>query len=144
MLTMEEYLKSTGFIGHKIDAYGGVDHVNQNYLIWAVQLFGTCGIGVNLPAWAETAFDAGEPWGDPPEGADTSIVGGHYFPLVDYRNGWFKCVTWGAIQPVNMDFLKRYADEAFAAADFDWIAAVGVAPSGFDLAQLAADLASIA
>ena len=142
-VTMEEFLQKTGFIGHKLDQYGSVDFANFAHLVWTVQLFGSCRLGINLPNWAENAFSDGHPWGTPPAGADTTIAGGHDVPLVDYRNGYFKCVTWGQIQLVSMEFLNMYCEEAHAELDFDWIRKQGEAPSGFNLNQLAADLAAV-
>lgn len=142
-LTMEQYLRSTGFIGHRLDNYAAVNFTILDHLIWTVQLFGSCRLGINLPAWAEHAFDNGLPWGSPPAGADTTIVGGHDVPLVDYRGGHFKCVTWGQTQVISMDFLKLYCEEAHAELSFDWIRKQGTAPNGFNLNQLASDLAAV-
>lgn len=142
-LSMEQYLKRQGFAGHKLDDYASVNFASLSDLIWTIQLFGSCRLGINLPAWAETAFDDGHPWGTPPPGADTSIVGGHDVPLLDYRNGYFKCITWGAPQLISKAFLDLYCEEAHAELYFDWITKQGEAPNGLNLTQLASDLAAI-
>ena len=144
MTTMDEFLKANGFLGYKVDAYAMIDFTNLSDLLWSVQLFGSCSIGFNFPAWAMDAFNAGEPWGAPPAGADTSIIGGHDVPIVQGTSaGNFQCVTWGRLQPVSMAFWELYAEEAHARLDFDWIKEVGLSPSGFSLAQLDADLSEI-
>lgn len=139
---MCQYLVSTGFLGHKADAVGNIDPSNLDHLKWCVQLFGSCRLGLNLPGYAEDQFDAGQPW-------DVSNVGdqstaGHDVPLVDYRGGTFTCITWGRAQQVSLAFLAKYCEEAHAELFPDWIAAQGVAPSGFDLATLSGKLKEIA
>jgi hypothetical protein len=52
-------------------------------------------------------------------------------------------VTWGQTQVISMDFLKLYCEESHAELNFDWIRKQGTAPNGFNLNQLASDLAAV-
>jgi hypothetical protein len=128
------YLKSTGFLGHKLDSYGSVDPVDYNHMRWCVQLFGGCRIGVNLPQSAMDQFDANEPWDIK---GDLTIVGGHDIPIVHYDPSYYYVCTWGRWkQPVTRAWMERFCDEAHPELAFDWIAKQGLAPSGFDLQDL--------
>lgn len=142
-LSMAQYLRNTGFVGHKLDNYASVNYKDQDLLVWSVQLFGSCRLGINLPAWAMDAFNRGQPWGKPPTGADTSILGGHDVPLVDFRGGMFKCVTWSKLQVIDQDFINLYCEEAHAELAFDWIQRQGIAPNNLCLEELANDLLNV-
>lgn len=128
------YMNQTGWLGHKSASFGAVDHSVQDHLKWAVQLFGSCRIGLNLPGYAENQFEAGQTWTVSTSGDQSTE--GHDVPLVDYRNGVFYCVTWGKLIPVAPPFLTAYCDEAWAEVFPDFITAQGTSPSGFDLAGL--------
>jgi hypothetical protein len=52
-------------------------------------------------------------------------------------------VTWGALQQLSWAWFAAYCDEAYAIITQDWLEANGQAPSGFDTAQLQADLAQL-
>ena len=59
-----------------------------------------------------------------------------------YDQHGFTCVTWGALKTMTLAFWKEYCDEAHTLLAQDWI--VGkAAPSGFNQAQLLADLKAI-
>jgi hypothetical protein len=140
-LTVCNYLVSNGFVGHKADAVGTLDPQNQDHLRWCQQLFGSCRLGLNLPGYAEDQFEAGQTW-------DVSTTGdqseaGHDVPLVDFRNGLFYVVSWGKLQAISPAAMYAWCEEAHCELYFDWIAAQGTAPSGFDLADLAGKMKAI-
>jgi len=136
---MCDYLKATGFLGHKSDADGMIDPANLDHVKWAVQLMGHCRIGLNMPTFAMDQFDRNEPWDlNPPASQD--IEGGHDVPIVKYDGQYFYVVTWGKLQAMTPAFFKQFADEAHAEVFFDWIKSTGTAPPGFDLEQLVSDL----
>lgn len=136
------YLEIVGFLGHKLDATGMIDPANVDHVKWTVQLFGSCRIGLNMPAYAADQFNAGVPWDIDPQ-ADQTIEGGHDVPIVKYDAGLFYVVTWGQLQAMTPAFFAKYCDEAHAEIFLDWIRAVGTAPSGFAIDQLVADLTSL-
>jgi hypothetical protein len=139
-------MRTTGFLGHRSTAAGPVHHSNLDHLRWAQLLYGTCRLGWNLPGYAEDLFLAGKPWDVQGDGDQSTE--GHDTALVDYRGGLFYVVSWydqataypRKLVPVTPAFAARYLDEAHAELFADWIAAQGTAPSGFDLAALAAKL----
>jgi hypothetical protein len=137
-----EFMVSTGLLGHKADATAFLDPHNENYLKWAIQLFGGCKFGVNFPQSAMDQFNSGQPWTVIPN--DGGIIGGHDVLGVKYDSGFFYVVTWGKLQPVAPAWIDQYADEAHVLLFPDWISANGAAPSGFNLKTLLQDLKSIA
>lgn len=137
------FMQSTGLLGQKADDYAAVDPQNGDHARWAVQLFGALRLGINVPQSFIDQFNAGTPIDDI---GDTSNVGGHDVPIVKYDGQYFYIVTWGRLVPMTAKFLANagYVEEAHAELYYDWIAAQGHAPSGFDLAALDSDLKSIA
>jgi len=61
-------------------------------------------------------------------------------PVVAYDANGLTVVTWGALKQMTWGFWQAYCDEAYALLSPDWLKANDVAASGFDLAQLNADL----
>jgi hypothetical protein len=147
-LTAIEYLTTSGWLGRKLDAHAEIDPTNHDHVGWAVCLFGACRLGVNLPASAMDQFQAGKPWdyvgGSP-------LDGGHDVPVVLYKDGInsiLLIVSWGQLVEVTPAFMAAkyddgtpYVEEAHAELAFDWIRAVGTAPSNLNLEQLQQDLA---
>ena len=148
--TMCDHLVSIGFLGHKAQASGPVDHTNLDHVRWAQKLFGVCRLGWNLPGYAEDLFLNGRPW-DVSASGDQSIAG-HDTALVDFRGGLLYVVSWydsaakydRKLVPVTPAFALRYLEEAHAELFPEWIAAQGQAPSGFDMAGLMAKLREVA
>ena len=140
LLSLLNYWRQSGIDGHKINAFASVPIDNQAYIRAAIQLFGCCYIGVQLPASAMQATQNGQAWTDT---TDTNIEGGHCILLVQYDQEGLTCITWGQRQRLTWDWLGKYLDEAYAVLSSDWIAQNGVAPDGFNLEQLTADLALI-
>src|SRR5579872_7260407 len=155
VLDVLNYWRQTGIGGHKIIAYASVDLNNLDEVKQTVALFGSCYIGVGLPLTAQNPVQgvngnpcwstpAGGPVGD---GAPWSW-GAHAIPIVGYGvdnkgNAGTELITWGSIYDMTWGFLRLYCDEAYAILTQDWIEADGKSPSGFDLAQLQADLATV-
>jgi hypothetical protein len=67
---------------------------------------------------------------------------GHCVFVPKYDDKGFTCITWGELQVMTLAFWKEYCDEAHTLLSPDWLSAKG-APSGFDQAQLEADLKAI-
>ena len=134
--------RKNGFLGHKLGAYAKVNLNDPKYMRAAIDLFGAVNIGVQLPItaqWQDTWFVS-----DPTLQGDAApgSWGGHSVPLIGYNieKKNFLCVTWGALKIIKWSFLPTYCDEAWALLSTDWTDGSKVAPSGFDLAQLQADL----
>lgn len=139
---MCQYLEATGFLGHRSDGTGMVDPTNFDHVKWCCQLFGHCRIGFNVPSYAMDQFGAGKSW-DLDAGGDQTIVGGHDVPIVHADRDLLYCVTWGKVQAMTPAFFAKFTEEAHAEVFGDWIKQGGMAPSGFNLDQLAVDLASL-
>lgn len=139
------YMISTGFLGHKSVgtapvAAGIVDDAALNRMKWTVQLFGTARLGVNLPDNAEAQFDANVPWA---VSGTPSIVGGHDVCVVKYDPQFAYVITWGKMQPVTYDWLKKYCEEIHCEVYPDFLMSSGLTPAGFDQTALITDLAAL-
>lgn len=155
MLDVLKYWKKTGIAGHKVAAYVSVSVSNPSEIQQAVQLFGNCYIGVNLPIDAQNPIQGAnglQCWSMPSEGpvgdGAPSSWGGHCVPIVGYGSDWkgnrgVEVVTWGQLYDVTWGWLGLYLSEAWAVLSTDWVEKNGDSPSGFNLAQLQADLAQI-
>lgn len=125
-------------IRHKITAYAEVKAGDLEQILTAAWLFGCCALGVTVGANQEEQFSLGRPW----DGAPGSNAGGHYVPLVGFRDGLAWVVTWGELQPVTPDFIRANCDQAMAYLSPEMLKN-GKSLEGFDLAALTADLSSL-
>ena len=143
MLDVLTYWKQTGIGGHKIAAYATIDLNNTNELKTAVRLFGNVYLGIQLPISAQPQNAWTVPSGGPNGDGSPGSWGGHCVPIMAYSPQSLSVVTWGARLKMSWNFLKDYADEAYVVLSQEWIEVNGGAPSGFNLAQLQADLAAL-
>jgi hypothetical protein len=138
------YWQRTGVGGHKIAAYAALgDCTNLALMKECLQTFGTVYLGINCPQSAETQFSAGEVWTVVPGSPN---AGGHAIPLQRWDNaalGDLEVVTWGSLQRMTMAFAAEYVEEAWVPVSADWLTASGDTVTGFNLAQLEADLAAV-
>ena len=130
--------RSQGIGGRKILGFAAVNIRDRTEVQQAIYLFGGIYTGAMLPISAQTQP---EWWDASPN--DGGVWGGHCVPDLDYDKEGLACITWGAVKRMTWAFFQRYCDEAYAVISQDFIEANGSAPSGFDLAQLQADLALI-
>jgi hypothetical protein len=132
--------------GHNIAAYASLDIFNTEQVRQAIALFGGIYVGIGLPLSAES--EVGGLWRcSASTPGDAWSWGGHCIPVIGYetrndiKGGIYTCVTWGGLQRMTHNFLQQYCDESYAILTTDWIEADRLAPPGFDLATLQADLA---
>jgi hypothetical protein len=136
-----------GIGGHKIMAYTALEPGNTTHVETAVELFGGCYIGLALPISAQTQ----QVWTVPPGGATgpgkPGSWGGHAVPVVAYDHHGLTVVTWGELKQMTWGFWAAYCDEAYAVLSQDFLkkGADGslIAPNGFDLSALEADLKAV-
>lgn len=136
--------KSQGFAGHQINAFATVLPANQAHVMQAINLFGGLYCGVSLPLTAQD--QVGGLWDVVPGNGPQSVGGtwgGHCVWVIDYDATGLTCITWGALQKMTWAYWYAYFDEAYAVISPDWVKATGVAPNGFELADLEADVAQI-
>ena len=136
------YWRRTGIGGHNIAAYVALEPGNHAHVRDAINLFGGCYIGLDLPIAAQAQLT----WTVPPGGTTGTGApgswGGHAVALVAYNTRRVTCVSWGDLKQMTWGFLGAYCDEAYAVLSTEFLEA-DRSPQGFDLAQLQADLAQL-
>jgi len=133
--------QKNGLDGHALVAFADPRPSKLLEIQQSIALFGGVYIGLALPVTAQTQ----DVWDVVPDGGDDAEPGGwggHCVFVPKYDANSFTCITWGQPKTMTLAFWKEYCDEAHTLLSPDWIAAQG-APSGFDLAQLQADLKAI-
>jgi hypothetical protein len=144
MLDVFNYWRTIGLGEHKIEAFVALDPRNRLEMEAAVNLFGGVFLGLDLPLAAQdqTVWDVA-PAGRHGDTYTPGSWGGHavYVPAYS-RTGW-SCVTWGQVKTATWEFGMTYASEAYAALGPEWARGEIVAPNGFLIDQLRADLAAI-
>jgi hypothetical protein len=133
--------KKQGFAGNKLMAFADPQSANLTEIRQSIALFGGVYIGLSMPITAQKQ----KVWDVVPNGgadAEPGSWGGHCVFVAKYDQNGFTCITWGALQTMTAAFWNKYCDEAHTLLSADWISAKG-SPSGFDQAQLLADLQAI-
>jgi len=116
---------------HKIKAYTEIDSVDD--LLMAAYLFGSCGLGVQMPDSAERAFRAGHIWDD----ITGAPGGGHYMPVMGVNhNGHIVLNTWNNIQAATRQWVEHYMMVGVAYFSEDYLLANGVTPEAINVAAL--------
>jgi hypothetical protein len=137
--------KKSGFYKHKLLAFADPKVSSLEEIRQAITLFGGVYIGLSLPLTAQTQVQNNKVWDVvTPATADSKAGswGGHAVFVPKYDAAGFTCITWGQLQTMTVAFWEAYVDEAHALLSHDWIETKG-SPSGFNLAQLQADLGQI-
>jgi hypothetical protein len=142
LLSALKIWRTAGIAGHIIAAFLQLQTGNLEQLKQAVYLFGNAYIGLALPLTAQGQALWSVPASVTGDGAPGSW-GGHCVPIVGYAAYKQTCVTWGALLNLTPAFYSTYSDEAYAVLSQDWVDKNAKAPNGFDLDQLAADLAEV-
>jgi hypothetical protein len=138
-----KYRVKTGIVDaagkrHKIGAYVKLGPKDLTEIYQAMYIFQAVGIGIEFPGSAMEQFNKGQPWSVVP---GAKVEGGHYVPCVAKRAN-IDVVTWGALQPMTVEFFETYCDEAWAYISTEDLKQ-GVDPDGFSLTQLKEDLAAL-
>jgi hypothetical protein len=133
--------KKAGFAGSTLLGFADPRPGNLEEVRQSIALFGGVYIGLSLPLTAQTqdVWDVTRHGGDH---AEPGSWGGHCVFVPRYDAQSFTCITWGELKTMTVAFWNKYCDEAHTLLAADWLTAKG-APSGFDQAQLEADLAAI-
>jgi len=134
--------RKQGLAGHHILGFADPAVSNLEEIKQSIAYFGGVYIGVSLPLTAQNQ-DVWDVVPDPGDGSATAgSWGGHcvFVPAYDPDN--LKCITWGGVKTMTNAFWNKYVDEAHTVFGAGWVKN-GKTPSGFDQAQLLADLAAI-
>ncbi len=123
---------------HKIAAYVWLEPGNIQHLLAATYLFGAVGIGIQFPNSAMDQYNSGSPWSVV---GGSSIVGGHYIPVIANRSNLI-VVTWGKTQEMTQGFYQRFCDEAVAMLSFESLISTGPLNTidGINISELVKDL----
>jgi len=144
MLTALNYWRNTGLAGHKIAGFVEVDAQNLLEVRQAIWMFGNLFTGLALPVFVQSASD----WTVPDgwiygNAGQPGSWGGHCVPAMAESPETLTCVTWGERLKMSHNFFGDYCDEAYAVLSTDWVTSNQAAKSGFNLAQLRADIAAL-
>ena len=149
-LDVLNYWRQQGIAGHQIQAFMALEPANHTHVMDAVWIFGGCYIGLSLPKSAQAQTSNKQTWSVPPQGTGGDGApgswGGHAVPVVAYDARSLTVVTWGGLQAMTWGFWAAYCDEGYAILSPDFLkqkAGQTVAPNGFNLTQLLADLADL-
>jgi len=123
---------------HKIDAYVAVETVDD--VLMATYLCGSAGVGLALPATAETQFEAGQVWSD----VSGQPIGGHYVPCVGYMGGHLVFVTWGELQGATRQYIQQWIEDGVCCLSREYMMANNLSPEMIDWNQLLDDVDAIA
>lgn len=127
-------------VAHKLDAFANANPVNVEEVKQAIFLFGGIYIGMNVPNFIMAAEPPGI-WDVVAN--DGGLDGGHCVFVTGYDAELLTFVSWGTVYKMTWAYWSKYVDEAHALLSPDFLAANGMDPCGFDMAQLQSDLAAI-
>ncbi len=145
MLTVLKYWRKTGISGDKIGAFTFVDPANFDHVRAATWLFGGTYLGLAMPVSAQKQQVWDVPQGGAVGDGAPGSWGGHAVLIAGYSPEGLLVVTWGQLKLMTWDFLKTYAQEAYAIVSKDFLNGKGQTPNaGLDLAALNADLKTVA
>ena len=150
-----EYWRTTGIAGHKILAWVKTAPT-QEAIKQAIYLFGGAALDIAVYQWMMDQFSGHQPWDTPALAARpwwkkiiepvsaAPLLGYHAVPFFGFGSDGITGVTWGALQSMGWPTALSIMQNNYAVITQDWIdAATEKTPSGFDLAQLQADLAAL-
>jgi hypothetical protein len=124
----------TWYRSRKILAFAPVDHTDRALVDAAMTAFGGVYAGVNLTDNADQLFGSGQPWALDGEQPDPNE--GHCILKVKADTSLDTWVTWGALQPSELDWTSACLEEAWVIITAQDAKAV----KNLDLAQLRADI----
>jgi hypothetical protein len=143
---LSQWLKTPGLLGgHNLTAFAAFRPQNLTSLKDSIWVTGGAYLGLNLPETIETQ---GRLWEVPAQGATGTgapgSLGGHAVCALGYDPRVIYFASWGSLYQMTWDFYTTYAEEAYSLISSDFVRADGLAPNGFDLATLQADMQALA
>jgi len=139
---MAQHWQNVGFKDDNGDRHQVVAFVDLNpgdlRELWvAMYLFGSVGLGFDLPDTAEDQTDKGQPWDVVPGAND---LGGHYVPAFNkLSDGMSVAVSWGQPQAFTSRFFQKYNNQGVVVLD-EGMLVNAKSIDGFDDAQLRDDI----
>lgn len=136
--------RSIGIGGHKAAAFVALEPKNRDHIKASCFLFGGVDLGVSLPISAQSQAVWSMAISGQQGDASPGSWGGHDVPIVAYNAIGPVCITWGGYKQMTWAWFDGYTDESYAILSADWAQSGKVAPSGFALDALLADLQAVA
>jgi hypothetical protein len=134
-LDVLNYWRKAGVGGDKILGYAAIDIKNHTHIMQAIELFGGVYLGFRVQQNCVQEFDARQPWTPGPLTQD-----GHAVFAVAHDSTGVTVLTWGNTQQATWAWWDECVDEAYAILPSE---AKNKQFSGFNLAQLEADLTAV-
>lgn len=144
MLDALRHMRNVGLCGHRFGAFVEVDPTERDHVEAAINSFGACYSGMDMPAaWINSTT-----WDAPSNDADARYApnswGPHAVMAIAYDRLGLTVVTWGTLKSITWEGYRKYCSEAWAMVDSQWIDDTSMlSPSGFDLSTLMSDLVNI-
>lgn len=123
--------------GTRLGGYFSLDVNDLEEVALADQLGGVILIGFNVPASAETQFDAGQEWVPV---AHSQIEGGHCITIDEVDPSKGTGITWAKYQTFSWTFWQQYVQEAYVLFAEEWVSPSGTAPNGVLWSAMNADI----
>lgn len=137
-----EYLRTTGFLGHKIDDWAPVDIDQPAHIQWGIHIFGGVKFCVMLPDFAEDDFETKGVWDY--HGQAYKIEGGHDILAVAYNSdGTYDIITWGKRIKMTPAFASAFLTAVIAVSSRDVVMKSGLAPTGLQYDAMLQDLGQL-
>ena len=133
--------RKSGLGGHHLLGFADPEPSNLTEIQQTIALFSGVYIGLSLPVTAQNQ----DIWDVVPNGGADAVPGswgGHCVYVPKYDQNGFTCITWGGLKAMTLAFWNKYCDEVHGLLLATWIKN-NVTPSGFNLAEMQADLAAI-
>ena len=131
------HFRSEGIGEHRCLAFVEINTRNHLQVMRGIELFGGIYAGLRLP---ETAKHESV-WHDTT--GDLNSWGGHAAWFTAHGTGMRKCVTWQREQLAIPEWFDWVADEGYCIVSEHWTGPDRVAPNGFALDALLADLSLV-
>jgi len=143
VLTVLKYWRKTGFDGHRIEAFVGLERHHSLHVRAGIFLFGGVYVGLSLPRSAHGQKIWHVPTTGPTGDGKPDSWGGHVVPIIGYDEHGLTAITWGRRQRMTWGFWQTYCDEAYAVLGPDLFDGLSTAPAGVDVTALRDALAAL-
>ena len=127
---------------HRIAAFMELDPAQPDDIKRAIADCGVVYLGFKVPHYI-VPDDAPTPDVWDVQDADAASAGSHCVLLAGYTPTGVRVISWGRCYTMTLDFLVKYADEAYALVDRDWLTQKQTTPAGLSLDQIEAEIAAL-
>ena len=107
------YVRQKGFYGQTVSAYAPVTVNDVNTLLFAVDAYDFCYVGINVTQGMMDAAQGDPPWTWTLEDAQGDSIGGHCIILCAYDSSYLYGISWGAVVKIAYPAWHAMGDEAW-------------------------------